>query len=75
MTFADFCFEKECVEMLVLTRKANQKIEIAGGFKNGGVTVQILKTASGSVRIGIEAPRDCEIVREELESKRKERVA
>lgn len=47
--------------MLVLTRKANQKIEIGGN-----IVVTVLSVKGNSVRLGIEAPRDVRVVRGEL---------
>lgn len=47
--------------MLVLSRKAGQKIII-----NDKITITVVRVAQGSVRIGIEAPNDCTIVREEI---------
>lgn len=47
--------------MLVLTRKAGQKITIADN-----ITIEVLEVAGGRVRIGIEAPKDVPIRRNEL---------
>jgi len=47
--------------MLVLSRKVGQRILI--GDK---IAVTIVRLGQGGVRIGIEAPDDCEIIREEL---------
>ena len=63
--------------MLVLTRKLNQSLYI-----DHDIRVQILEVSGGQVRIGIEAPRSKEIVREEIlipakkvrETKRKSRL-
>lgn len=49
--------------MLVLTRKAKQKIVI-----NGNITVTILAIHDRAVSVGIEAPSDVKIFREELTS-------
>lgn len=49
--------------MLVLTRSKNQTILIGDNVK-----VTILKTGT-SVRVGVEAPRDVPVVREELEQR------
>lgn len=48
--------------MLVLTRKENQRIL----FPNLGVTVQVLRIASNAVRIGVEAPENVTVLREEV---------
>lgn len=47
--------------MLVLSRKVGERILI--GDK---ITVTIVRVAQGAVRIGVEAPGDMQIVREEL---------
>lgn len=47
--------------MLVLTRKINEKLII-----NGNVKVVVLEATKNSVRIGIEAPNDVPIYREEI---------
>lgn len=50
--------------MLVLTRKRNQKIKIGKD-----IYITVLQTAKGQVKIGIEAPKDINIVREEIKEK------
>jgi carbon storage regulator len=47
--------------VLVLTRKPNERIVIAGE-----IAVQILDVIGGRVRLGIEAPADIPIWREEV---------
>ena len=47
--------------MLVLTRKLGQKIEIGDG-----IVVTVVKSDRGRVRLGIEAPQDVRILREEV---------
>lgn len=47
--------------MLVLTRKVNQGIIIAGN-----ITIRVFSVEGGRVKIGIEAPKDVSILREEL---------
>lgn len=54
--------------MLVLTRKTEQKIRIG---KN--VVITILKIQGDQVSVGIEAPKDLQIVREELLNNNQER--
>ncbi len=49
--------------MLVLTRKCNEKILIG---KDIVITVVGTGVGTNSVRIGIEAPKDVRVVREEL---------
>jgi len=48
--------------MLVLSRQPNEKIL----FPNLGISVQVLRVAGNRVRIGVDAPRDVEILREEV---------
>jgi carbon storage regulator len=48
--------------MLVLSRKAGERIRIGDN-----VVITLVRTGNESVRIGIEAPREIAIVREELE--------
>jgi carbon storage regulator len=47
--------------MLVLTRSANQTIIIGDD-----IVIKVIKTKSGSVKLGIEAPRDRSVRRGEL---------
>ncbi len=47
--------------MLVLRRKVNESIVIAGE-----VRVRVLAIERGVVKIGIEAPGDIQVIREEL---------
>lgn len=47
--------------MLVLTRKAQEQIQIGGN-----IVVTILQVKGQSVRVGIEAPRDVRVIRSEL---------
>lgn len=47
--------------MLVLSRKLNEKIII-----NGDITITVVKIDRNQVRIGIEAPGDVPVYREEL---------
>ena len=48
--------------MLVLSRRVNQQIVLPGL----GITVTVVAIKGGAVRIGIEAPPDVSVVREEL---------
>lgn len=50
--------------MLVLTRKTQERIEIGGG-----ITVTVLRIKGKSVRLGIEAPKGCGILRGELSAR------
>ncbi|MEE4240275.1 MAG: carbon storage regulator CsrA [Desulfopila sp.] len=47
--------------MLVLTRKAGDGIIIGDN-----ITVKIIEIKGGGIRIGIDAPRDCKIYRQEV---------
>ncbi|MEA1955684.1 MAG: carbon storage regulator CsrA [Campylobacterota bacterium] len=47
--------------MLVLARKLNETIKIGGD-----VEVKVLSIENGVVKLGIDAPRDIDIVRNEL---------
>jgi carbon storage regulator CsrA len=49
--------------MLVLSRKEDQKV----CFPSLGVTVQILRVRGSSVRLGVDAPTEVRIIRDELE--------
>jgi carbon storage regulator len=49
--------------MLVLGRKENQRLII-----DGNIVVTVVRIAGGSVRLGIEAPADISIQREEIAS-------
>ena len=48
--------------MLVLTRRSNEKIS----FPQVGITVHFVRIQSGHVKVGVEAPRDIAIVRDEI---------
>jgi carbon storage regulator CsrA len=48
--------------MLVLSRRPNEKIL----FPNLGITVQVLRSNGNVTRLGIEAPQDVRIIREEI---------
>ncbi len=47
--------------MLVLSRKVGEKILIGEN-----ISVTVVRVAQGTVRIGVEAPNDLAIVREEI---------
>lgn len=47
--------------MLVLTRRVNERILIGDN-----ITVTVLEVRGDQVRIGIDAPREVEVLREEL---------
>jgi carbon storage regulator len=49
--------------MLVLSRKVGEKI-----FIGENISVTIVRVSQGVVRIGVEAPEDLPIIREELKS-------
>ncbi len=48
--------------MLVLTRRPNERVV----FPSLGITIHILKSTKGAVRVGIEAPLKVPVLREEL---------
>jgi carbon storage regulator len=54
-------FEKKEQTMLVLSRKLNEKIVI-----DGGIVVTVVKIDRNQVRLGIEAPDNVRIFREEI---------
>ena len=47
--------------MLVLTRKVNESIRVGEN-----ITITITRIAGGAVKIGIEAPKDVRVLRDEL---------
>lgn len=47
--------------MLVLTRKKSETIQIGDN-----ILVKVIRTGSGSVKIGVEAPEDVRVLRGEL---------
>ncbi len=49
--------------MLVLSRKIGQRIRIGND-----VTITVVRITGGGVRIGIDAPKDLPVIREELVS-------
>ncbi|REK06817.1 MAG: response regulator [Planctomycetota bacterium] len=49
--------------MLVLSRKQDQKVS----FPSLGITVQILRVKGSTVRLGVDAPMEVRIIRDELE--------
>ena len=48
--------------MLVLTRRVNEKVVLP----SLGVTVQVLSVGEGRVRLGVGAPAEVKVFREEL---------
>lgn len=52
----------ELEKMLVLSRRQNEQI----AFPELGITVEVLRTKGGSVRLGISAPQDVRVLRGEL---------
>lgn len=47
--------------MLVVTRKAGEGIVIGDN-----ITVKVIETKGGNIRIGIDAPKECKIYRQEV---------
>ena len=56
--------------MLVLSRKVGERILIGDN-----IAVTIVRVAQGSVRVGVEAPEEMQIVREELKAPARPRAA
>ncbi len=59
--------------MLVLSRRAGESVMINGGMSagdevvlSGNITIKIVEITRGMVRLGIEAPREIRIFRNEL---------
>ena len=50
--------------MLVLSRRTNESIVI-----DGNITITVLRTKGNNVRLGIEAPKEVPIQREELQKR------
>jgi carbon storage regulator CsrA len=50
--------------VLVLSRRVNEKIVLPGL----GITVQVVSIKGNAIRLGIEAPPDVKVLREELVS-------
>ena len=57
-------------KMLILTRKIDEEIKIGSG-----ITIRIISISENTVKIGIDAPQNIQIVRTELYNKVKESSA
>jgi carbon storage regulator len=64
MPFAGCVFSWKEFSMLVLSRRAGEVIRIGDDIR-----IMIVRTGPLSVRVGIQAPRDLNILREELKPK------
>jgi carbon storage regulator CsrA len=53
--------------MLVLTRKAREAVVVK--TSDGPVTFTVADVRGGKVRVGVDAPKGCRIIRAELEPK------
>lgn len=53
--------------MLILTRKLNEEINI-----DGEITIKIISISDNQVKLGIEAPKDVQIIRKEVLDRVKE---
>lgn len=51
--------------MLILTRKKGERIILA----NGLITFQIVDVKGGKVRVGVQAPEDVSVHREEIQQR------
>ena len=56
--------------MLVLTRKSHEQIQIGND-----ITVTILRVKGGAIRVGIEAPRNVNVLRKELLGKQEKETS
>lgn len=59
--------------MLVLSRKADQSIKIGSG--PNVITITVLQIDHGKIRLGIDAPKEMPIYREELVAEGKKKKA
>lgn len=55
--------------MLVLRRNAGERVIVRGPGLVAPITIVVLGTSGGQVRLGIDAPRTMAVVREELDEK------
>jgi carbon storage regulator len=53
-------------QVLVLSRKKDQWIDIGGGFAAGGVSFVIVEIRGDKVRVGVSAPKDIKVDRREV---------
>lgn len=56
--------------MLVLTRRVSEKFYIGNN-----IAITIVRIEGGQVRVGIEAPREIEVVRAEVEERNRLKIA
>lgn len=59
--------------MLLLTRDKGETIVIT--TSDGTITVKLIKPRSGSAMLGIDAPRQCRVVRGEVIEREREKPA
>ena len=55
--------------MLVLARKKSQRILIGDGTTADAITITVVETGGRWVRIGIDAPPEYQVIREELKDR------
>jgi len=55
--------------MLVLSRKKSQRILIGDGTTADAITITVVETGGRWVRIGIDAPPEYHVIREELKDR------
>jgi carbon storage regulator len=53
--------------VLALSRLTGEAIDINGGFKNGGISIQVVSVRGERVRLGIDAPKSVVIYRREVQ--------
>jgi carbon storage regulator len=51
---------------LILSRKLGERILL-----DGGIEIQVVKVQGNKIRLGITAPKDCKVIRAELQGKEK----
>lgn len=57
--------------MLILTRHPNQSITLHHEALSKPVVVRILRCSQNEVRIGVDAPMDVDIFRDDIQSKKR----
>jgi carbon storage regulator len=68
LLWLNFTFKE--ISILVLTRKLGEKLIISGGGLDGLVEVTVIAVNREQVRLGIDAPDDVTVDREEIHQKK-----